>query len=85
MTEIIVVELTAEQIAEREAWDSGSHERALEMVRQQRQNSYQQLADPLFFKFQAGEATKEDWLAAREGVVAAHPYPEEEARAVIGL
>lgn len=85
MTEIIYRELTAEEIAEREAWEAGAHDRAMEDVRKARQNAYQQTADPLFFKFQAGEATKEEWLTAREEVVASHPYPEEEAEAVIGL
>ncbi len=84
MTEIIYRDLTADEIAEREAWEAGAHDRAMENVRKARQNAYQQTADPLFFKFQAGEATKEDWLAAREGVVAAHPYPVVEG-AVIGL
>jgi hypothetical protein len=26
---------------------------------------YQAVSDPIFFKWQAGEASKEDWLAAR--------------------
>lgn len=34
----------------------------------QRLNAYQLKADPLFFKWQAGECTKEEWLVAREAV-----------------
>jgi hypothetical protein len=31
-------------------------------------------SDPLFFKWQRGEATKEEWLAAVEDIRARHPY-----------
>ena len=75
MTEIIYRELTADEIAEREAWEAGAEDRAIEDVRQARQSAYQMTSDSLFFKFQAGESTKEEWLAARQEVVDAHPYP----------
>ena len=75
MTEIIYRELTADEVAEREAWAAGAHDRAMEDVRKARQNAYQQTADPLFFKFQAGEATEQEWLTARQEVVDANPYP----------
>ena len=75
MTEIILRDLTPKEIAEREAWDAGAHDRAMENVRVTRQNAYQKLADPLFFKFQAGEGTEKEWLAARKEVVDANPYP----------
>lgn len=35
-------------------------------------------ADPLFFKWQAGEATKEEWLAKREEIRSRYPYPANE-------
>ena len=75
MTEIIYRELTAEEVAEREAWEAGAHDRAMEDVRKARQNAYQLTADPLFFKWQAGEATEVEWLAARQQVVDDNPYP----------
>jgi hypothetical protein len=77
MTQIIGVprEMTAEEIAEREEWAAGEHDRNMEEVRRKRQNAYQQTADPLFFKFQAGEATEQEWLTARQEVVDANPYP----------
>lgn len=56
-----VIDLTAEEIAQLQA------ERA-EQVRQQRQSAYQAEADPLFFKWQAGEGTQEDWLAKRQEI-----------------
>jgi hypothetical protein len=43
-----------------------------------RQAAYTQEADPLFFKWQAGEATQEEWLAKREEIRLRYPYPTEE-------
>jgi len=43
-----------------------------------RQISYAQEADPLFFQWQAGEATQEEWLAKREEIRLRYPYPTEE-------
>jgi hypothetical protein len=40
-----------------------------------RRAAYAETSDPLFFKFQAGEATEQEWLAARQEVVDANPYP----------
>jgi hypothetical protein len=40
-----------------------------------RQAAYQSDADPLFFKWQAGEATEAEWLAKREEIRARFPYP----------
>ena len=77
MTEIIYRELTAEEIAEREAWEAGAHDRAMENVRLARQSAYQMTSDSLFFKFQAGEGTEQEWLDARQQVVDAYPYPAE--------
>jgi hypothetical protein len=42
-----------------------------------RQAAYTQEADPLFFKWQAGEATKEEWEAKRAEIRQRFPYPEE--------
>jgi len=75
MIEIFEKELTAQEIAEREAWEAGAHDRAIEDVRRARQSAYQLTSDSLFFKFQAGEGTKQEWLDARQEVVDANPYP----------
>jgi hypothetical protein len=42
-----------------------------------RQAAYTQEADPLFFKWQAGEGTEQEWLAKREEIRSRYPYPEE--------
>jgi hypothetical protein len=47
----------------------------LRIAQQSRAAAYQQEADPLFFKYQAGEVTKEEWIAKREEIRARYPYP----------
>ena len=41
-----------------------------------RQAAFQLEADPLFFKWQAGEAPREEWEAKREEIRKRFPYPE---------
>ena len=38
-----------------------------------RKSAYQAEADPLFFKWQAGEGTQEEWLAKREEIRQRYP------------
>lgn len=77
MTEIITKELTPQEIADREAWAAEESDRQKEAVQKARQSAYQMTADPLFFKYQAGEATEQEWLQARADVVKTYPYPDE--------
>jgi hypothetical protein len=42
-----------------------------------RQSAYTAEADPLFFKWQAGEATEAEWLAKREEIRNRFPYPTD--------
>ena len=48
-------------------------------AQQQRSAAYQQEADPLFFKYQAGEVDKADWIAKREEIRQRFPYPLDAA------
>ena len=41
-----------------------------------RQAAFQREADPLFFKWQAGEGTEEAWQAKRAEIRERYPYPE---------
>jgi hypothetical protein len=59
-----------------DAWPQVSFELEYAEVKSARQFAYQQTADPLFFKWQAGSATKEEWEAERQAIQDAHPYPE---------
>jgi hypothetical protein len=58
-------------------WPEVQKEIQKELVRKTRQKQYALTSDPLFFKFQAGEATQKQWLDARAEVEANHPYPSE--------
>jgi hypothetical protein len=42
-----------------------------------RHTAYTAEADPLFFKWQAGEGTEADWLAKRQEIRDRYPYPAE--------
>lgn len=79
MTETIIqtIPLTPEEEAERAkitAYVVAQEQANLEAVRRE---AYQRESDPLFFKWQAGEATEQEWLDARAAVVAANPYPTQ--------
>lgn len=61
-----VVDATAEEIAAREA--------ALnEQAKQNRINAYRDESDPLFFKWQRGEATEQEWLDKVAEIKARYP------------
>ena len=47
-----------------------------EDVEEQRRSAYQQTADPVFFQWQRGDATQQEWLDSVQAVKDAHPYPE---------
>jgi hypothetical protein len=79
MTEIIIRELTAEEIAEREAWAAGAYDRECEQVRLERHAAYvaPDGSDALLAKFMLGEdgVTLDDVQARKDEINAAHPYP----------
>jgi hypothetical protein len=45
-------------------------------IKYRRQATFQQEADPLFFKWQAGESTEDAWLAKRQEIRERYPYQE---------
>ena len=47
----------------------------VEQVQAQRRQAFAQEADPLFFRWQAGNGVEQAWLDAREAVQARLPYP----------
>ena len=76
--EVTTVELTAEEIAEREAYARDVLPGVLlEQAKQNRAAAYRSEADPLFFKSQRGEATTAEWEAKVAEIKARYPYPEE--------
>jgi len=56
-------------------WPTVQYETQYAQVEQARQSAYQQTADPLFFEYQRGDATEQEWLDAVQAVKTAHPYP----------
>jgi hypothetical protein len=58
-------------------WPEVEYEVAYERVEQARANAYRETSDPLFFKYQRGTATEQEWLTAVQAVKDAHPYPEQ--------
>ena len=66
----------APTLAELEAeWAQVEYEVAYEAVQKARQTAYQSESDPIFFDYQRGEVTEQDWLDAVQAVKDAHPYP----------
>jgi hypothetical protein len=51
-------------------------EPTVEDVEAERIVAYRLTADPLFFQYQRGEVSEQDWLDAVAAVKLAHPYPE---------
>jgi hypothetical protein len=64
---------TAEEIAAEAARLEAAE--PLRIARQSRASAYTTEADPLFFKYQRGEATKEEWEAKIEEIRQRYPYP----------
>jgi hypothetical protein len=58
-------------------WPEVQYEVAYEQVEQARQQAYRETSDPLFFQYQRGTATEQEWLDAVQAVKDAHPYPED--------
>jgi len=61
-----------EEIAERQ-------EQQLEQAKAQRADAYRNEADPLFFKYQRGEGSEQEWLDKVQEIRDRFPYPEEPA------
>ena len=70
------IDLTKEQIAEREAWAAEEPARQRKAVEDTRRSQYQLVSDPLFFGWQRGDNTEAEWLAAVDKIKADNPYPE---------
>jgi hypothetical protein len=72
----VVRPMTPEELAQYEADKALYESEARSRVEQIRQAEYQRTADPLFFQYQRGDKTEQEWLDAVQAVKDAHPYPE---------
>jgi len=77
MVEIIDEELPEDEVAARQAWIAGAYERDYAEVGDARRQAYIREADPLFFGYQRGENTEQEWLEAVQAVKDANPYPQK--------
>lgn len=64
------------QAALDDAWPQVQYDGAYAEMEQARHAAYITDADPLFFKWQRGTGTEQEWLDAVQDVKDAHPYPE---------
>jgi hypothetical protein len=67
-----IVDYSAEPLSEEEINQNISLQNS--NIEQERIRLYQQISDPLFFKWQAGTSTKEEWEAARKMIKDSLPY-----------
>jgi hypothetical protein len=56
-------------------WPTVEYEMAYETVEKARAEAYRQTSDPIFFEYQRGDATEQEWLDAVQAVKTANPYP----------
>ena len=56
-------------------WPQVQYETQYAAVEQARLIAYEQQSDPIFFKWQRGDATEAEWRAAVAKVKAENPYP----------
>ena len=75
--EVTQTTLTAEEVAQREAYERDVLPGVLrQQAEQDRAAAYRSEADPLFFKAQRGEATTDEWTAKVAEIKARFPYPD---------
>jgi hypothetical protein len=58
-------------------WPEVQYEVAYEQVEKARASAYRETSDPIFFEYQRGDKTEQEWLDAVQAVKDAHPYPEQ--------
>ena len=57
------------------AWPQVDYNNQVAIVEATRLSAYEKQSDPLFFKWQRGDATEAEWRAAVAKVKADNPYP----------
>ena len=57
-------------------WPEVELEAKIEGVDLARRSAYQTESDPIFFEYQRGDKTQQEWLDAVQAIKDAHPYPD---------
>jgi hypothetical protein len=58
-------------------WEQVQYEVAYDTVEKTRADQYRQISDPIFFQYQRGTATEQQWLDSVQSIKDANPYPED--------
>lgn len=77
MTDIIERPMTPEEEEEQNVLAEQQSIILVERATVARRLAYQEISDPVFFKWQRGEATEQEYLDAVEQVKADYPIPGE--------
>lgn len=80
-TIIIERPMTKEEKAERAAWAKEQPEREKAEAMEARRQGYVRISDPVFFQWQRGEKTEQDWKDAIAEVEKLYPIPGEDVTA----
>ena len=56
-------------------WEAVEFEIEVERIESLRKTAYREETDPIFFSYQRGEATEQEWLDAVQAVKEQYPYP----------
>ena len=59
----------------KDAWKDIEQDLIKERIQRRRREDYQLESDPLFFKYQRGDAEKSEWLDKVQEIKDRHPYP----------
>jgi hypothetical protein len=78
MTDIIERPMTPEEKALRAEAQKARKEQELKDATDARRQGYQAISDPVFFQWQRGEKTEQDWKDAVAEVNALYPIPGED-------
>jgi hypothetical protein len=74
--ETVERELTPQEIAEMFPSPAEQYEFDLIQAETDRRGAYQVESDPIFFQWQRGNATEQEWLDAVQAIKQRYPYPE---------
>jgi len=80
-TIIIERSMTKEEKAERAAWAKEEPARIEAQAKENRRQGYVLISDPVFFMWQRGEKTEQDWKDAIAEVNKLYPIPGEDVTA----
>ena len=74
----------APTLSELEAeWTQVQYEVAYDTVEKTRAEAYRQTSDPIFFQYQRGTATEQQWLDSVQSIKDNNPYPVLESEAEV--